>query len=123
MPSLWSQAGWQRISCSGGTSVTVNSITFTNDLENHSGITPLFILYSGSPTVTNNPIKICADGSTATYIKVNVSDTTRISFRILDENDQPINNIDKYGLLGTPYTFRGNTPIRNTWIESEYQGV
>ena len=82
------ETGWAAtISCTGGASVTVNSITFTNDIENHSGdYSSTLTLYSGSPTVTNNPIKICADGSTSTYIKLNVSNTSGINFQILDES-------------------------------------
>lgn len=93
---------------------TINSITFTNVIKDHPGIDEDFTLYSGSPAVTNNPIKICADGSTATYIKLNASNTTGINFRILDGNNEVINTAtnfssdpDKYGTLGAPYTFGG----------------
>jgi uncharacterized protein (TIGR02145 family) len=100
-------------------SPTVNNITFTNVIENHTGIEQNFTLYSGSVTVTNNPIKICADGSTATYIKINVSNTTGIGFRILDENNQPINDNDKYGHLGTPNDF-GNNYVEVTYTHPNY---
>lgn len=87
---------------------TVNSITFTNIIENHRGINREFNLYSGNPGINNNPIKICADGSTSTYIKVNVSNISGISFRILNELQEPISNTERDGVLGLQYVFGGN---------------
>lgn len=92
---------------------TINSITFTNKIENHSGITPLYTLYSGSAFITNNSIKICADGSTATFIKINASNTVGITFRILNGNT-PINNPEIYGELGTPIIFGNNIEVPYT---------
>jgi len=92
----------------------VNSITFTNKIENHAGITPLHTLYTGLANVTNDPVKICADGSTSTFIKVNVSNTAGVSFRILDGNNNPINDIEKYGLLGSLNIFGNNVEVSYT---------
>ena len=78
-----------------------------------------FSLYSNSAFVNTNPIKICADGSPATYIKVNVSNTNGIGFRILDENNNPISNSDKYGKLGTPYVF-GSNNVEIPYTHPEY---
>jgi PKD repeat protein/pimeloyl-ACP methyl ester carboxylesterase len=106
--SFSGENGWAAtISCSGVNIPTVNSITFTNEIDGNSSLPSLYTLYSGSPFVTNTPIKICSDGSTATHIEVNVSDPSGIGFRILDENDQPINDADKYGVLGTANTLAG----------------
>jgi uncharacterized protein (TIGR02145 family) len=92
----------------------INSITFTNRIDNHAGIMPLFTLYSGSAYVTNTPIKICADGSVATFIKVNVSNISGVGFRIVDENGNPINDADKYGHLGNVNVFGNNIEIPYT---------
>ncbi|MEP7111453.1 MAG: alpha/beta hydrolase, partial [Ferruginibacter sp.] len=121
-PPSGSRAGWSAFFyCGTLTAPVVNSITFTNDIKNHKGFEP-YPLYSGSATVTNNPMKICADGSTATYIKVNVSNTTGINFKILDDANNvvtdAVNNTatdpGKFGRLGIPYTFGGNVEVAYT---------
>ncbi len=89
------------------TAPTINSITFTNIIEGHAGVPREHNLYSGNPGSSNDPIKICADGSTSTFIKVNVSNPAGISFRILNEALDPISNIETEGTLGTQYTFGG----------------
>ncbi len=93
---------------------TINTLTFTNSIQNHSGITALHTLYSGTPFINNNPIKICADGSTSTYIKVNVSNPTGIGFRLLDELNQPISDINKYGQIGSINIFGNDVEVSYT---------
>lgn len=94
---------------------TVNSLICTNVILNHPGIEQNFTFYNDNTPYSNNDhIKVCADGSTATYIKVNVSNTTGIGFRVLDENNNPINNIEKYGQLGTVNVFGNNVEVPYT---------
>lgn len=87
---------------------SVNSITVTNVIENHPGLDRNAVLYTGSPFVTNQPVKICADGAAATYISIHVSQPGGVTFRILNENNQVIADNASEGKLGTPYIFGGN---------------
>lgn len=77
-------------------------------------IDKLFTLYKGSAFITNKPIKICADGSTSTYFKINVSNPTGITFRIIDEFGNVTTDVSKYGTLGSQYIFGNNIEVHTS---------
>ncbi|MBK9221931.1 MAG: SBBP repeat-containing protein [Saprospiraceae bacterium] len=110
---------------------TVNSLICTNVIEGHSSIDQNATFYSDFTPYMNNdlPIKVCADGSTATRFKVNVSNVSEINFQILDVNEQMIlvdalkgTSFDdkKYGKLGMPYTFGNDVEV--IYTHPEYVG-
>ncbi|MFZ2898968.1 MAG: PKD domain-containing protein [Saprospiraceae bacterium] len=88
---------------------TVYSLVCTNVIPDHSNLVEEYTFYQdNTPYSDNQPIKVCADGSTATYFKVQVSNPSLVSFRILDENGNVPTDPGKYGQLGEEYTFFGN---------------
>ncbi|HEX5001540.1 MAG TPA: T9SS type A sorting domain-containing protein [Bacteroidia bacterium] len=81
---------------------SVNDITFINQVSNIPALAQPLTLYAGSPFATSNPVKICADGSAATRIRVFATDISTINLRLLNENGQIQNDIEKYGYFDTP---------------------
>lgn len=113
---------------------TINSFICTNVIEGHEGkdinnpvIVPKVTFYEDfTPNVNNDlPIKVCADGSKATYFKVNVSDVAGLNFQILNSNNEILvdalggtsTDIGKYGKLGTPYSFGNDVEVVYTHPE------
>ncbi len=94
---------------------TVNSLICTNVILNHPLISQNFTFYNDITPYSNNaPIQVCADGSTASYFKVNVSNTSLINFRILDEFGVVATNISKYGQISAVNVFNNNVEVGYT---------
>ncbi len=104
---------------------TVNSFIGTNVISNNPNIDANYTFYiDNSPTINNIfPIKICADGTTSSYFKVDVSNVAEINFQILSEDEQTIladaqmgtfTDEEKYGKLGLPYSYGNNVEIAYT---------
>lgn len=94
---------------------TINSLICTNRIINNKKFETDHTFYKNDlPSSSNNaPIKVCADGSSASFFKVNVSNPNGIGFRILEGNKQVVNgtnsdDISKYGKFSQPLTFNGN---------------
>lgn len=104
-----------------GTSVpTLNTFVATNIIDGHAGIDREHTLYNENATVTNKPIKICADGSTATYFKVDVSNVNGIGFRLVDGDDVELTDEDKDGKLGISYPIVGTNYLEVPYTHPQY---
>ena len=99
----------------GAIAPTVNSVIASNVLKNQPALTEIFTFYNNqSPYSANQAVKVCADGSTATYIKVNVSNTDGIGFQITDSSgiivadESSSSDFSKYCSIGKPDILPGN---------------
>jgi ligand-binding sensor domain-containing protein len=92
---------------------TINSLICTNALPNPPVPQPQnYTFYSDNTPYSNNqPMKVCADGSSATYFKVNVSNTSLVSFKILDEFGVEATDVEKYGELGSVNVFGNDVEV------------
>lgn len=102
----------------------VNSLICTNVIKGHQGIQENKTIYEDhTPNANNEPIKICADGSTATYFKINVaSDPQNFSFQILKKNGNIANSTDAdtIGLLGTAYLINNGNDVEISYTAPKY---
>ncbi len=107
---------------SGGVGPTLGNLTLTNVILNHLWFPEQFTLYSGPANATNNPLKVCADGTTATYIKLNVTPNQNINFQLIDQSgnivadavNQVSVNPEVNGKFGLPNVFGNNIEISYT---------
>lgn len=86
---------------------TVRSVIANNVLKNQPALPEVFKFYDDqTPYTSNDPVRICADGSTSTYLKLNVSATTGIGLQITDNTGKVVadekSSVDfsKYGTIG-----------------------
>ncbi|MBK9415333.1 MAG: alpha/beta hydrolase [Bacteroidetes bacterium] len=95
---------------------TINSLICTNVWPNPPVPQPQnYTFYSDNTPYSNNqPIKVCADGSSATYFKVSVSNTSLISFKILEEFGIEATDNEKYGSLGALNVFGNDVEVNYT---------
>ena len=113
------------VNVSGASQPNVNSLIGTNVILDHPGVDQNYTFYSNNAPFNNLPIKICADGSKASYFKVNVSNTSGINFRILDENQnilvdgQSSTDVEKYGRFDIPYTI-GSDEVEVAYTHPEF---
>lgn len=93
----------------GITIPTVKFVLANNILKNQPALPETYKFYDDqTPYSSNDPVKICADGSTSTYFRLNVSDSEGIGLQITDNTEKIVTNekmsVDfaKYGSIGKP---------------------
>lgn len=94
----------------------LGDITFTNVLDPNYWNNTHTTIFTGSPYTQNKPVKICTDGTTSTYIKINSNLPNGYNFQLINEVGTVVvdgiegttENLAVYGKFGTPYVI-GNT--------------
>ncbi|MGE5354879.1 MAG: immunoglobulin domain-containing protein [Deltaproteobacteria bacterium] len=105
----------------GITFPTINSVIANNVIKNQVSLPETFKFYDNqTPYISNNPVKVCADGSSSTFFRLNISDSEGIGMEITDNNgikvadDKSSLDFSKYGSIGKP------VKIENKIIEIPY---
>ncbi len=111
-----SSSSCTQVTVSPASTPIVNSLIVTN-VTGKAELPNMTIYFDNNLSNSNDPIKVCADGSTATYFKISVTgDRAKYGFKILnaDGTEITIPNDEKYGILGTQY------PLYTNEIEVAY---
>lgn len=113
----------------GATIPTIKAFIADNVIKNEPALAETYNFYrTTNPYTQNNPLKICADGSSATTFRIKASSVTGLNIQVKDEFGQIVvdgkNSIDfaRYGVFSYPPEIKGDT-LNITYTHPQYMDL